>query len=43
MGEKGMWSRIEAIEIGNEIDTYAKAHPQYRGNAYDYTRYEPEH
>jgi hypothetical protein len=43
MGEKGMWPRIEAIEIGNEIDTYAKNHPRYRGNAYVYDKYVPEH
>jgi hypothetical protein len=42
MAEKGMWGRIESIEIGNEVDCYAKSHQQYRGSVYDYTKYESE-
>ena len=48
LGKAGLWPLVRAIEIGNEIDIYAKSTPAqqkakgHRNRSYTYLDYEPE-
>ena len=49
LGDLGLWPLVSAVEIGNEMDIYAKATPEeqrekgHRNQSYDYGAYEHDY
>ena len=48
LGDAGLWPLVRAVEVGNEVDIYAKSTPSqqkakgHRNMSYEYDYYEPE-